>query len=207
MKKLLLIIFILATSIALKAQDQGTVLFNFYNGYSFDDKVSFDDTYTKIQGGYQWGGGFEFFARDNKSLELKYLRMATNFPLFTDAGVPISYGSDQGSLNYILFGGTNYFGKKEGAKVLPYAGIEAGLGLVSLGYTRWKFAWGGKLGMKIKTSSKVSLNLHGYFQSIIGAFGSDSWQAYPGVVVTTPDYAASFQIGVGGVLCFDITNL
>jgi len=206
MKKILLIFTLLCSFIVLKAQNEGTLIFNAYGSYSFADKVHFDNTYTRVQDGFQWGTGFEFFPIQNKSFELKYLRLSTHFPLYQDNGTLIPYGNDKGSLNYILFGVNNYFGKKPNAKILPYAGLEAGLGLISRDYTRWRFAWGGKVGVKIKTSSVMSLNLHTYFQSIVSSFGTDFWPVIPGVVVAVPSYAAIFQIGIGGALCFDLTN-
>jgi hypothetical protein len=208
MKKALLIFSLMCSFFILQAQNEGTLIFNAYGSYSFTDKVHFDNAYTKVQEGFQWGTGFEFFPIKNKSFELKYLRLSTHFPLYMDNGTQILYGNDKGSLNYILFGVNNYFGKKADAKILPYAGMEAGLGLISREYTRWRFAWGGKVGVKIKTSSVMSLNLHTYFQSIVSSFGSDSWPVVPGsgVVVVVPNYAAIFQIGIGGALCFDLTN-
>lgn len=207
MKKIALIFFLLISTVALKAQEEGSFLLNTYTSYSFADKVHFDNAYTKVKEGFQWGVGFEFFPMPNKSFELKYLRMATQFPLYTEGDVSIPYKDDSGSLNYILFGVTNYFGKNPEAKVTPYAGLEAGLNLINRDYTQWKFAWGGKLGVKIKASPVFSVNINSYFQSAIGCFGSDSWQDVGGITIVVPDYAAIFQFGLGVVLGFDLAKM
>ena len=56
--------------------------------------------------------------------------------------------------------------------------------------------------------SKQETDLHTYFQSVVSSFGPDAWPVIPGsgVVVVVPSYAAIFQIGIGGALCFDLTN-
>jgi len=207
MKKIILVLFMLVSTVAVEAQEEGSLLLNAYSSYSFADKVNFDGAYAKVKEGYQWGAGFEFFPMANKSFELKYLRMATDFPLYTDGGVSIPYKYDSGSLNYILFGVTNYFGKNPAAKVTPYAGLEAGLNLIHREYTQWKFAWGGKLGVKIKASPVFSVNINSYFQSAIGCFGSDSWEDVGGITIVVPDYTAIFQFGVGVVLGFDLAKM
>lgn len=207
MKKTILIIFLLVSAAAVKAQEEGSLLLNAYTSYSFTDKVHIDNGYIKSNAGFQWGTGFEFFPMANKSFELKYLRLATQFPLYSENDKQIAYPYDSGSLNYILFGVTNYFGKNPAAKVTPYAGLEAGLGLIHREYTKWKFAWGGKLGVKIKASPVFSVNVNSYFQSMIGSFGSDSWQDVGGVTIVVPDYAAIFQFGVGVVLGFDLAKM
>jgi len=209
MKKLLLIVSILTFSFALKAQEEGSALINAYGSYNFPDKVNIDNGYFQIPSGFQWGVGLEVFAVKNKSIELKYLRESTHFPLYSDAGIPVIYSnSDKGSLNYILLGGTNYFGKNPDSKVLPYAGLEAGLGLVSRASTHWRFAWGGKVGIKIKTSSAISVNLNTFFQSVISAFGADYIPAYPGsgAAYAVPSYLAIFQFGVGAVISVDLAK-
>jgi len=207
MKKTIFIIFLLVATVAVKAQEEGSLLLNAYTGYSFTDKVHIDNGYIKSNAGFQWGAGFEFFPMANKSFELKYLRLATEFPLYTENDKQIVYPYDSGSLNYILFGVTNYFGKNPAAKVTPYAGLEAGLGLIHRDYTKWKFAWGGKVGAKIKASPVFSVNVNTYFQSMIGSFGSDSWEDVGGITIVVPDYAAIFQFGVGVVLGFDLAKM
>jgi opacity protein-like surface antigen len=206
MKKTILMLFLLYTAVALQAQEEGSLLLNTYTSKSFTDKVHFDDTYAKVNQGFQWGAGFEFFPMANKSFELKYLRLATEFPLYTNKDVQIPYQYDSGTLNYVLFGVTNYFGKNPAAKITPYAGLEAGLGLIHREHTRWKFAWGGKLGVKVKATPVFSVNINGYFQSMISSFGSDYWED-TGITYVAPDYTAILQFGVGVVLGFDLAKM
>jgi len=63
-------------------------------------------------------------------------------------------------------------------------------------------SWDAKLGVKIKTSSAVSLKLQAYLQHTISAAGTDIWYGWYGAYPVTT-YAALWQFGLGGVLCFD----
>jgi hypothetical protein len=207
MKNILMIICIFFCSTALKAQNEGTVHLNLYGSYAFQDKIHTNGAYIQVNEGVEYGSGIEYFVLDNKSFELKYLRLGTQFSAHTDPG-GLKYNSSNGSLNFIMFGGNNYFGKKTDAKILPFAGLSVGLGIVAANDTRAKFAWDGQLGVRIKASSAVAFKLQAYVQSMISTFGSDYWtDPVSGVVFATPNLCALFQVGVGGAICFNITDL
>ena len=203
MKKILLLGVIIICAITLHAQP-GTISLNLDAGYTFHDKVDFDAAYTDVQAAFRYGGGIEYFAGFNKSITLKYHRMDTYFPLYTQAGVRINPENDyKGSVNYILLGGNTYFGDMD-AKASPYGGLGLGVGVIGINdNTATKFAWDARLGVKIKTASVVSLKLEAYMQSIISTFGSDVWVSGGGVAYAVPDYATLWQFGFTGILCFD----
>jgi hypothetical protein len=130
--------------------------------------------------------------------------MGTSFPFHGPAGSQLNTGKDEGSINYILLGGTGYLGSGTKAKTAPYIGAGLGVGILSLkeGNSATKFAWDAKMGVKIKTSSSVSVNLHAFVQSVISAVGYDYYW-YPGWGTTAfTDYATIFQFGLGGAICF-----
>ena len=85
MKKILLLGVIILCAITIHAQP-GTISLNLDAGYTFHDKVNFDAAYTDVQAAFRYGGGIEYFAGFNKSITLKYHRMDTYFPLYTQAG-------------------------------------------------------------------------------------------------------------------------
>jgi hypothetical protein len=204
MKHLLLVGVFFIFSVALYAQDQGVVTLNGYGGYNFEDKIGFDNAHAYVDNGYQWGGGLEIFMALNKSLELKYLRSDTHFPLYIDTqNGQYNEGKDAGSLNYILVGGNNYFPKGQDARVAPFAGVDLGVCIMEgEGDSATKFAWDAKVGIKIQSSSTVALKLHAYMQSVISTFGTDYWNTNTGTYAV-PDYASIFQFGVGAAICFD----
>lgn len=203
MKKILLISSIVLCVIALRAQP-GTISLNLDAGYTFQSKVNFDAAYTEVQGAFRYGGGLEYFADFNKSITLKYHRMDTHFPLYMQNGTQLNSDKDnKGSVNYILVGGNTYFGDMD-AMAQPYGGLGLGVGVIGVNdNTATKFAWDARLGVKVKTSSVVSLKLEAYMQSIISTFGSDVWIGYGGYAYAVPDYATLWQFGFTGIVCFD----
>jgi hypothetical protein len=203
MKQLLLISGIVLCSVTLRAQT-GTISLNLDAGYNFGATVHFDPAYAKPQAAFQWGGGFEYFTFDDQSVELKYLRSATTFPLYSDVGgVPLNADADCGSVNYILLGWNKYFGNDPEGKVNPYGGLGLGVNILDVNSnSSTKFSWDAKIGVKIKTSSAVSIKLQGYLQHTISAAGTDMWYGWYGAYPVT-DYASLWQFGLGGVLCFD----
>lgn len=202
MRKYFLIATILFCAGILRAQEPGTLSLNLDAGYNFGATVHFDASYAKPQAGFQYGGGFEFFTFYDQSVELKYLRNDTSFPLYV-SGAQINKGADTGSLNYILLGWNKYLGSNPGGKVLPYGGLGLGLNILNVNeHSGTKFAWDAKLGVKIKTSSSVALKLQAYLQHTISAVGTDYWYGWGGYYPVT-DYAALWQFGLGAVLCYD----
>lgn len=206
MKKILLISVIFLASMASFAQP-GVISINVDGAYTFNDRVNFDNAYADVQGAFQYGGGIEYFSDFNKSFELKYLRMDTHIPLYTSAGIRLNENYDKGSVNYILFGGNNYFGQDINAKARPYFGLGLGVGIVSIeGNSATKFAWDAKLGVKIQASPTVAVKLQGYMQSIISTFGTDVWIGAGGYAYAVPDYVTLWQFGLGAVVCFDFSK-
>jgi len=205
MKKALMVFAIFLASHNIYAQAQGTLSLNAYGGYTLQDRVRLDNFYTDVNDAFQWGGGLEYFLHRSKSIELKYMRMDTKFPLFTPGGEQINKDNDKGALNFILLGGNNYLAKTADQKTVPYFGVDLGVGWADGpdGSSGAKFAWDAKLGVKVQTSSSVSFKLHAYVQSMISTFGTDFWY-YPGWgTYAVSDYAHIFQFGVGGAVCLD----
>jgi hypothetical protein len=209
LKKIMRRIIVLSTvfflAIGLKAQEPKSLSLNLYGGYNFKDKVNFDASYGYVNEAFQYGAGLEYFPARNKSFELRWLGMGTEFPFHGPSGTQLNVGKDKGSINYILLGGNSYFGNDPKAKALPYFGAGLGVGILALkdGNSETHFAWDAKLGVKIKTASAVSINLHAYVQSIIAAVGYDYYY-YPGWGTTAfTDYASIFQFGLGGAVSFN----
>lgn len=203
MKKIVLIATVLFCSVALYAQ-RGVISLNLHAGYTFQDQLNFDVGHAVVESGFLYGGGLEFFAADNKAFDIKYLRMDTHIPLYTlNENEPINVGEDEASVNYVLFGGNNYFGMDPDAKARPYGGIGLGIGIIGYGgENTTHFAWDAKLGVKIQTQKALAVKLQAYMLSMVGTAGSDVWYGYWGAYAV-PDYVALWQFGFSGILCFD----
>jgi hypothetical protein len=209
MKKLLLIAGILLSGIGAQAQERGSVGLNLYGGYTFQDKISNNASYIEIQDGFQYGIGAEFYVMPSKSIELKYLRMDTKTPIFAPSltapfkVVQINVGDDSSAINYVMIGGNNYF-QTANKNVLPFVGFDIGIGWASGDQnTSGRFAWDFKAGVKIKASDVVSVKLQGYFQTIWGSYGSETYY-YPGWgYVSYPNNSSLYQFGLGAAFAFD----
>lgn len=194
----LFVVFLL--SIGIKAQETKSVSLNLYGGYTLSDKVDFNGSYGYVEDGFEYGAGFEFFLDKKNSIELKYQRIDTQFPLYTPQGNQINEGDDKGALNYILVEGTHYLVMSTPTKIIPYFGVGFGAGIVETPQngSNTNYAWEIKTGAKIKTGSKISINLQLYLQSISGAVGNGYYLTTYNIVEAT-NYATTYQFGMGAV--------
>ena len=197
----LLLVFLLS-AIGMKAQDARSISLNLYGGYTFGDKLSYDGYSAKIEDGFQYGAGVEYFFSTNNSLELKYLREDTKIPFYGPAGNKLNSGDDKGAFNYILLDATHYF--DTGSNLLPYLGGGLGVGIAETPQSGngTYFAWNIKGGVKIKTASTVSVNINAYLQSMSAAVGNSYYWTYYGPI-GVEDYVSTYQFGLGAVLSFN----
>ncbi|RED22556.1 outer membrane protein with beta-barrel domain [Flavobacterium cutihirudinis] len=220
MKKYHLVVAVFFFTLTMSAQSAQSFLLNVYGGYTFADKVDFDSSYARVEDGFEWGAGLEYFIMDNASIELKYNRLDTHMPLYTKvpvggtggipsypAGAQLNAGNDKGAMNYILADYTYYFGSSS-QKALPFLGAGAGVAILESPQSGngTYFAWEIKAGVKVKTNSPLSINLQAYLQSMSAAVGYDYyWDYYWGPIAVT-DYASTFQFGLGAVLSYDFSK-
>ncbi|MBF4507763.1 outer membrane beta-barrel protein [Flavobacterium sp. JLP] len=216
MKKYHVLFVVFFFSLAMSAQSAQSFLLNLYGGYTFSDKVDFDNSYAKVEDGFEYGLGLEYFFIDNQSIELKYNRFDTNMPLYTKIalnngtippGTQLNAGDDKGAINYILADYTYYFGSSS-QKAIPFIGAGAGISILETPQSGsgTYFAWEVKAGVKVKTNSPLSINLHAYLQSMSAAVGYDYyWDYYFGPLAVT-DYASTFQFGLGASLSYDFSK-
>lgn len=204
--KHILLIFALLLAVTVKAQEEGSLSLNLYGGYTFSDKVEYNNSYGYVEDGFEYGAGLEYFLPNSNSVELKYQRLDTKLPLYGPNRVQVNAGDDKGAINYVLLDYAHYFGGNT-QKALPYLGAGAGIAILETPQSGsgTYFAWEVKGGVKIKTSSAVSINLNAYLQSMAAAVGNSYYWTYIGVVGVT-DYVSTYQFGLGAVLSFNFKN-
>jgi opacity protein-like surface antigen len=204
--KYILLIFTLLVVISVKAQDAGSITLNLYGGYTFSDKVEYNNSYGYVEEGFEYGAGIEYFLSENNSAELKYQRLDTKLPLYASNKTQVNTGDDKGAINYILMDYAHYFGGNT-QKALPYLGAGAGIAILETPQSGsgTYFAWEIKGGVKIKTNSAVSINLNAYLQSMAAAVGNSYYWTYISIVGVT-DYVSTYQFELGAVLSFNFKN-
>ncbi|MCD0470548.1 outer membrane beta-barrel protein [Flavobacterium sp. JAS] len=207
MKKNHLLFVVFFFSLAMSAQSSKSFLLNLYGGYTFSDRVDFDNAHASVEDGFEYGAGLEYFFMENSSIELKYNRLDTKMPFYGPTGIQLNAGDDKGAINYVLLDYTYYFGSST-QKLQPFLGAGAGIAILETPQSGsgTYFAWEIKGGVKIKTNSPLSINLHAYLQSMSAAIGTDYyWSNYWGVVGFT-DYASTYQFGLGASLSYDFSK-
>lgn len=206
MNKTLLVMALFCNVVYAKAQSSTWDL-NVYGGYTFRDKVNLYDNYAYINAGFQYGGGVEFHLDNILALELKYIRMDTEVPLYknNNGGEQLNPDSSKAALNYILLS-TNIYSGNEEAKLIPFGSGAVGVGIADAkkGGSVTKFAWELTGGVKIKTQSAVSIKLQAYLRSVSGGYGGTFYMGSGGVIYGSYDYVSIWQFGLGGGLCFNL---
>ena len=207
-KQLALALLLLCTATAFAQQ----VKLNGYASYVFDDNIHsyYNDTHYfdgTIKGGLLWGAGLEVGVAHNQALELSYLRQSTTAPFYyydqREQVVDFGFAS-----NFILLGGTQYFGKPSG-QFNGFLGWMAGVDIVDVSNpngnysnTSTKFAWGFKGGGDYWLSDAVALKIQVQFLSVTQAVGGAYYYGPPGYYSGVTTVASMLQFGIGGGLVY-----
>ena len=187
---------------------------NFYGSYVFDDGfevIGDANNYYNgtVKGGFQWGGGLQYAFSPNSSAELLYINHSSNAPTTFKFGVGNNARTEDFNvnLNYIMLSGDGLFqkGKAEG-----YAGLMAGVLIsdveapsVGKSSSNTNFAWGGRLGTTIWTSSKFGIKLQAQILASSNATGGETYFTWYGPVYLTT-YTTLWQFSLGGGLALKL---
>ncbi len=206
MKKLLFISLLILSVSTIQAQG---LRLNGYALYTFDDRVSSFQSNTQrfdgvIKGGLTWGVGAEFMVQPELGVEVSYYRMDTKAPTNYANPLPKS-ATFTLDLNWIMLGGTKYFGANP--KVEPYGGFMLGAGIVNAsnpdnGFTQnhSAFAWGMKGGVNVWASEKVGIKLQTNLMSMVQAVGGGLFFGTGGASVGVSTFSTLLQFSLGGGL-------
>ncbi|MBL7845661.1 MAG: hypothetical protein KF846_12210 [Cyclobacteriaceae bacterium] len=201
MKRLSLLAAALFAASFLMAQPTITLLT--FESYTFADK--FDTQYGtgKIQDGFQWGLGLEFGLAETAAIELIYQNLKTDAYY---QGIDARYDGKVG-INYALVGGTKYAPLND--KIAGFGTLDLGVAwsspdesLASESVT--KFAIGGRLGVRISTSERVSLRLHAQLLSPVQWAGGGFYFGTGGSGAGVSTGSTIYQFNLGGSVNFKL---
>jgi len=208
MKKIIAsLLFSLAVSVT--AWAQATITLLTFESYTFADQFDTEYGHGKIQDGFQWGAGLEFGLREDFAVELIYQRMDTEgyYDGYFDGGQGIDYKRYNGTVgvNYILAGATRYQPFSE--KVSGFGTFNMGVGIFnpSDGLESEdvaRFTLGGRLGVRIQTSEKISIRLHGQLLSPVQWAGGGFYFGSGGSGAGVTTGSTIWQFNLGGSLNF-----
>lgn len=183
---------------------QPTITLLTFESYTFSDKFDTEYGTGKIQDGFQWGGGLEFGLSEVMAVEVIYQNLKTTayYDGYYDFGASQRFNGDIG-INYVMIGGTRY---------APLNDKISGFGTFDLGVA-WsnpdeslnsesvtKFALGGRLGVRIMASEKVSIRLHGQLLSPVQWAGGGFYFGTGGSGAGVTTGSTIYQFNLGGSL-------
>jgi len=194
------LLIVLATA----AWAQPTVTILTFAGYTFPDQFETGYGFGKIQDGFQGGAGLEFGMAETAAVELFYQGMNTE--AYYDGDLSTRHTGTVG-VNYVMLGGTKYAPFSD--KVSGFGSLDAGVGwfnpssnLAVEGAT--KFSWGGRLGVRIAASEKVSVRLHAQILSPVQWAGGGLYFGTGGSGAGVSTGSTIYQFNLGGSLNFRV---
>lgn len=179
-----------------------------FESYTFADKFETEYGTGKIMDGFQWGGGLEFGLSEVMAVELIYQRLDTDayYDGYYSLGSSERFNGSVG-VNYLLLGGTRYAPLND--KISGFGTLDLGVGwfnpsssLESEGST--KFAIGGRLGVRIQTTERVSLRLHAQILSPVQWAGGGFYFGTGGSGAGVSTGSTIWQFNLGGSLNFKL---
>jgi hypothetical protein len=218
MKRIIIFLLILAGSLefASTASGQKTMelRLNGYGLYALDDNHV--DSYTssssyfygEIEGGFEYGVGFEILPAASWGFDFSYLRLASGANVLYYNGGSLEAEYDLKS-NYLLLGASKYFRMKR--KTEPYAGLQAGMVIFDVfdpysGYSGsgTKFAWGIRGGANIWLNKKIAVKIQTGLLSAVQAMGGNLYNGTTGSGTGISGPSTFYQLSVGGGLLFNL---
>ncbi|HYJ38153.1 MAG TPA: hypothetical protein VEV87_06030 [Chitinophagaceae bacterium] len=181
---------------------------NGYAMYVFDDRI--DSYYSSsnyfnatVQGGLQWGGGFEYMVQNVYGIELLYMRQDTKAPATYYDQIEKSAEIDV-SINYIMLG-FNRYQRFSNPKIEGYGGMMLGVGIFDVtnpnnGKTNnsTKFAWGIRAGLNIFASERFGIKLQTSLMSAVQSVGGGLYFGTGGGGAGVSTFSSMLQFGLGG---------
>jgi len=199
MKTCVLILSFLAVALTAQAQ-QGSLTLLTFESYTFADKFQTYYGYGRVEPAFSWGGGLEFGIDSRTAVELIYQNYQANASYNDFAYQPINGSA---TFNYIMLGGTSYAPMND--KVSGFGSFDLGMCIISPGgniqtYSNdvTKFAMGGRLGIRIAPSDRISLRLHAQLMSPLQWFGGGYYFGSGGGGASISAGGTIFQFNLGG---------
>ncbi|HEX5111405.1 MAG TPA: hypothetical protein VFV79_01050 [Saprospiraceae bacterium] len=197
MKTLLLIFGLLAVTLTARAQ-QGSLTLLTFESFTFADKYQTYYGYGRVEDGFSWGAGLEFGVDSRTAVELIYQNFKAD-AYYDDYLFNRIYG--QGTFNYIMLGGTSYAPMNE--TVSGFGSFDLGMCIIHpstelAGSDVTKFAMGGRLGVRIAPSDRLSVRLHAQLMSPLQWFGGGYYFGGGGSGASVSGGGTIFQFNLGG---------
>jgi opacity protein-like surface antigen len=210
-KSLLFVSVILLLSSGIFAQ---TISLSGFGGFTFQDKVAFNNAFGYIKESGHWGFSLEGINNGSgHAIELLYQQQNTHVPLYYYSFPNIQINpKDETAISYIMLNGVQYL--MHNPRIWPYGGLGIGAAVVKINgensqlqtysNTETKFAWDVKLGVKIKATPVIGIKLQAQLFSVVQAAGGGFYVGTGGAGVGVSSYSTIYQFGFTGGISIDL---
>lgn len=196
-------LFVMIATAAVWAQP--TVTLMTFESYTFPDKFDTEYGYGKIEDGFQWGAGLEIGLSEVAAVEIIYQNLSTTGYFDGWDGNEVIRNNGDVNCNYVMLGGTRYAPINE--KIAGFGTFNMGVGWFDVseslgGSTPTKFSIGGRLGLRIMASEKVSVRIHTQLFSPVQWAGGGMYFGTGGSGAGVTTGSTIYQFNLGGSLNF-----
>ena len=200
MKKLFLTLIV---SFIVAAGFSQHVSVNAFGGYTFRDRINFNNAYAYINGGGMWGASVEGVNAQGTGVEVLYQYQSTAIPYY-EGGVQ-QVGNNSTVVSYLLLNFEQYL--LNNPKIQPYGGLGLGIafyqGTSQNTKAGTKFAWDLKAGVKLMAAKSFGIKIGAQLLASAQATGTAFYVPYPGYIYPVTTYATILQFGFTGGLVYD----
>ena len=194
---------------------QSSIEFIPMGGYTFPEKLNFDQSYGRIGDAFNVGGSFQFNFNRHFGLELMYNRVDATAKMY-DYGNPVNrppFYQTQTGINYIMLGPVST-AQVPGSPVHLFFGALLGAAIYTPGpddlSSNVGFAWGLQTGANIYFTRRLGLRISGRLLSgaapnhgsgyYFGSFGESHGGFFSNPSIYQLGFNAGLVIGLGQAL-------
>ncbi len=163
-----------------------------FAGYTFADDFSINGYSGTLKDNWHYGGGVEFMIHPLYGAEILYQAQSTEAVLYNYYTQDYT---DDVTISYIMGGGVRYIPFMRG-RIMPYGGLNVGVGIVDYSNdTRTCFAWGAKIGLKVKASERIAFKAQAQLYSMVNAVSASFWFVPGASGISFSGYSTVYQYG------------
>jgi len=189
----------------------GTYALNDNHVDSYYSTTSYFDG--SIKGGFQYGGGLEVMPYPAVGVEITYLRLDSEAPMYYwDPNAIIAgekFTNFDMAQNWVMLSVNKYL--PVNPKIEPFGGFQFGMDILNVtnpdngdSGSATKFAWGARLGLNIWASEKIGIKLQAGLLSAVQAIGGGLYFGTGGAGAGVSGFSTYYQVNFGGGLVFKI---
>jgi hypothetical protein len=176
---------------------------SFLGGYACKEQFPVSPVVVKISDGFTYGAGVELMILGVYGFELSYQRQEADFNISDDSGIN---ETDRGAIDLVLLAGYRLHSITD--VVTLYGGLAFGSAILTnqdRDISAYRFAWGGRAGVKYRLTDTVGFKVQLQLIAVTHVGDASAWPI-PGGTPSAPyeGYAYALQFGMAGGICFTL---